>query len=75
MDRYTATDMVASKPTHQPTLQTLQAYRTAEPLPPAPLNLPEYSQPPRQQPDMVSPPTSGSPTPAPLGVGGLPGYV
>jgi len=75
MDRYTATDMVASKPTNQPTLQTLQAYRTAEPLPPVPLNLPTYLQPPSQQPDMVSPPTSGSPTPVPLGVGGLPGYA
>ena len=64
--------MVASKPTHQPTLQTLQA---AEPLPPAPLNLPEYPQPPSLQPDMVSPPTSGSPTSVPLGVGGLPGYA
>jgi len=69
MDRYTATDMVASKPTNQPTLQT------AEPLPPTPLNLPTHLQPPSQQPDMVSPPTSGSPTPVPLGVGGLPGYA
>ena len=75
MDNITATDMVASKPTDLPTLQTLQAYSTAEPLPPAPLDLPTYPQPPSQQPDMVSPPTSGSPTPVPLGVGGLPGYA
>ena len=72
MDRFTATDMVASihilHTLQQPTDQ-------AESLPPAPLDLPTYTQPPSQQPDMVSPPTSGSPTPVPLGVGGLPGYA
>jgi len=72
MDNITATDMVAS--IHiLPTLQ--QPTDQAESLPPAPLNLPTYPQPPSQQPDMVSPPTSGSPTSVPLGVGGLPGYA
>jgi len=71
MDKFTATDMVAS--IHNlPTLQTLQ---TAEPLPPTPLNLPTYLHPPSQQPDKVVPPTSGSPTPVPLGFWGLPGYA
>ena len=40
MDRYTATDMVASKHTSQTILPTLQP---AEPIPPAPLLLPESS--------------------------------
>jgi len=75
MDRFKTTDMVASKHTSNPILPTLQPCKTAEPLPPAPLNLPGYSQPPSIRPDMVSPPTSGSPTPVPLGVGGLPGYA
>jgi len=71
MDKFTATDMVAS--IHNlPTLQTLQ---TAEPLHPTPLNLLTYLQHPSQQPDKVVPPTSGSPMPVPLGVGGLPGYA
>gem|GEM_PF-5541673 len=39
MDRFTTTDMVASKPT----LQTLQ---TGESSPPAPLILPAYPKPP-----------------------------
>jgi len=72
MDRFTTTDMVAS--IH--ILHTIQQPTDlAEPLPPAPQILPDPLQPPSIRPDMVSPPTSGSPTPVPLGVGGLPGYV
>lgn len=75
MDKVTATDMVVSIQTYTAYRPTLQAYGTAEPLPPAPLNLTGYLKPPSIRPDLVSTPTSGSPTLVPSGIGRLSGYA